>query len=305
MTAPLIEFGSPAAGTAGSAVPPKRVKVPPPPPRAERSPVSVNGVTISLEAISAEAQQHPASSPGEALRQAAKALVVRELLLAEARASGLSPESAPDDKGRRESDEDALIRALLEQQISTPVADDAACRRYYNGHRSRFTTGSIYEARHILLAAPVEDKAARSRAKETAQQLIDGLTASPSRFADLARDHSACPSREQGGNLGQLTAGSTVPEFETMLGQLVEGQLCPVPVPTRFGFHVIQLDRVIAGKQLPFEVVRDRIAVYLEASSWSRAVSQFIGILAERAEILGIELAPANGAANASPLLRP
>ncbi len=303
MTNPLIEFGSPVAG-AGFAVPPKRVKVPPPP-RPEPSQISVNGVVISLEAINAEAQQHPAASPAAAFRQAAEALVVRELLLAEARTQTLATEPAVDDKGRRETDEDALIRTFLEEQIVTPVADEATCRRYYEGHRSRFTTGSIHEARHILLAAPVEDKAARSAAKETARHLISALTDDLSRFADLALEHSACPSREQGGNLGQLTAGSTVPEFENMLGQLVEGQLCPIPVPTRFGFHVIQLDRVIAGRQLPYEVVRDRVAVYLEASSWSRAVSQFIGILVERADIRGIELGQAKGAANAPTTGRP
>ncbi len=294
MTTPLIEFGSPATGNAGLAVPPKRVRVPPPP-RAEPSPVSVNAVAIALEAITAEAQHHPAASPAAALRQAAEALVVRELLLTEARALGLSAESAIDDRGRRETDEDALIRTLLEQQVATPVADEAACRRYYDSHRSRFTTGSIHEARHILLAAPVEERAARSRAKTTAQQLIKALAADPSRFAELAQAHSDCPSREQGGSLGQLTAGSTVPEFETMLGQLVEGQLCPVPVPTRFGFHVIRLDRMIAGKQLPFEVVRDRIAVYLEASSWSRAVSQYVGLLVGRAEIVGVQMRGGDG----------
>jgi len=217
------------------------------------------------------------------------------LLLAEARAMVLSPAAAVDEKGRRETDEDALIRSLLEQQIVTPVADEVACRRYYDGQRSRFTSGNIYEARHILLAAPVEDKVTRLEAKETARRLIGILAKDPSRFADLARQHSACPSREHGGNLGQLTAGSTVPEFESMLGQLVEGQLCPVPVPTRFGFHVIQLDRVVAGQQLPFEVVRERIAVYLEASSWSRAVSQYVGLLAGRAEIVGVRMQGGDG----------
>ena len=70
----------------------------------------------------------------------------------------------------------------------------------------------------------------------------------------------------------------------------------PEPVATRFGYHVIQLDRVIAGRRLPFEVVERRIAGFLEASSWSRAVSQYVGILAGRAEIKGVELAGSTGA---------
>lgn len=289
MIAPLIQFGSPPAGPANDQLPAARVKLPPPPQR-PASIVSVDGVVIPHAAISAEAQHHPASSPAEAFRMAAEALVVRELLLSEARAAGVAADPQRDARGRMETEEDALIRTLLEQQVDTPAADEAACRRYYDNNPERFGTGSIYEARHILVAAPVEDREARAKAKESAQTLIAELAADPNRFAELARTFSACPSREVGGNLGQLTPGSTVPEFETMLAQLGEGELCPVPVPTRFGFHVVRLDRAIPSRQLPFDAVRDRIAVYLEAASWSRAVSQFIGLLAERADIAGIVL---------------
>lgn len=295
MSTPLIEFGSPVSGITGSAVPSARVKVPPPP-RPQRSPVSVNGVPIPHEAISAEAQQHPASSPAEAFRLAAEALVVRELLLSEARACGTRIEPERDARGRPETEEDAQIRALLEQRITTPVADEAACRRYYENNLDRFGTGSIFEARHILLAAkPHGEEGGRADPTQTAQLLVEELTADPSRFGELARAFSACPSREAGGNLGQLTAGSTVPEFESRLAQMQEGELGVVS--TRFGCHVVKLDKVIPSRQLPFEAVRDRIAGYLEASSWSSAVAEFIGILAQRAEISGIELDPANEAA--------
>lgn len=297
MTTTLIEFGArvtEAGGGAGSVVPPNKVKLPAPPPKAEKPLVTVNGAAISHQEISAEAQQHPAASPANAFRQAARALVVRELLLGQAQILGIKAEPAKDGKGRRETDEDAMIRALLEQEVKTPEADSAACQRYYDSNPARFTSGTVFEARHILVMAPTEDKAAREKAKATAQTLIEGLTQDPSRFASLAQEFSACPSKEHGGNLGQLTNGSTVPEFETVLRELEQGQLCPVPVPTRFGYHVIRLDRVIVGSRLPFEIVRDRIAAYLEASSWSRAVSQYIGILAGKADISGIDIGGAD-----------
>jgi len=298
MSVPSIEFGSPAADTSSSAIPSARIKVPHPP-RPERIPVSVGGVVISYEAISAEAQQHPASSPAEAFRLATKALVIRELLLQEARAAGTTILQERDAKGRLETEEDALIRSLLEQKVTTPVADELACRRYYDRNPNRFSTGAIYEVRHILLPVSLDDEGdERAKAKKTAQTLIEELTLNPGRFSDLARGFSACPSREVGGSLGQVTAGCTVPEFESMLAQLSEGQLCSVPVPTRFGYHVVFLDRVIQGSQLAFEAVHERIAVYLEAASWSRAVSQFIGVLAADAEILGVEFDLPNGAAS-------
>jgi peptidyl-prolyl cis-trans isomerase C len=111
----------------------------------------------------------------------------------------------------------------------------------------------------------------------------------------LAAEHSACPSREQGGNLGQVTPGSTVAEFERALETMQEGELLMRPVETRFGFHVIFLERKIEGVQLPFEHVADRIAGWLEAASWSKVVAQYIALLVSRAEISGINLKTAEG----------
>ena len=71
--------------------------------------------------------------------------------------------------------------------------------------------------------------------------------------------------------------------------------MTPTPVPTQFGYHVIRLDRVIPGAQLPFEAVAGRIAGWLEASSWSRAVAQYVGILAGEADITGISLHGSDG----------
>lgn len=290
MTAPLIEFGAPAAGPASSAVPVARVKVPRPPIR-PRATVSVNGVEIAYAAISAEAQQHPAGSAAEAYCAAAEALVIRELLLAEAAAQGVSSAPERDGKGRFETEEDASIRALLDSRIATPVATDAECRRYYDAHPDTLRSQDIWEASHILIYVPSGCESAEvARLETVALQVIQQLALEPARFAEFANTHSACPSRENGGTLGQLTAGSTVPEFERALAAMSEGDLSSQPVRSRYGFHVIKLHRRILGRRLPFEVARDRIALHLQAASWSRAVSQFIGVLAARADIQGVTL---------------
>ncbi len=275
--------------TQSGILPAGKFKVPAPPKPEAREPISVNGVIISVEAIRAEVQHHPADTPAKAFDEAARALVVRELLLQEIAADGITAMPEALREGCTETDEEAAIRSLLETHIKTPVADDAACRRYYDANPGRLRAETIYEARHILFAAHPSDEAARVRAKAEAEAVIATLSADPSRFADLAQAHSACSSSETGGNLGQLTKGSTVPEFETFLFALEEGQLSPVPVSTPFGYHVLQLDRIIPGRQLPFEMVRERVAAWLEASSWSRAISQYIGILAVNADISGID----------------
>ena len=124
--------------------------------------------------------------------------------------------------------------------------------------------------------------------------MLAELREQPSRFAELAQAHSRCPSAAQGGNLGQITAGQTTPEFEQALIALSPGQLCEAPVATRYGFHVIRLDRKHGGRMLPFEVVAGRIADYLRESVRRRADAQYVARLVSAARIEGIELAGAD-----------
>lgn len=274
-------------------LPQGKVKVPPRP--APRPEITVNGVVITEEMIRTEAQNHPADSPNEAFAGAARALVVRELLVQEARRRDLVATPEALGEGRRETDEDALIRTLIEQEVQAPIADEAACRRYYEKNRQRFRSETLFEARHILVAAPEQDHAARDRARDEALAILAELREAPESFADLAARYSACPSSAQGGSLGQLGRGSTVPEFETALHKLRPGQSTLAPVASRFGYHLIHLERRIDGEQLPFEHVAQRIAAWLEAASWSRAVSQYIATLAGKADIAGIALNAADG----------
>jgi peptidyl-prolyl cis-trans isomerase C len=252
--------------------------------------VRVNGARISRDAISREAQFHPSKSPLAAWTEAAQALVVRELLLQEARRLGLEAAPAVDAEGRKETDADALIRALFEREAATPEPDPATCRRYYEQNRQRFRSPDIYEAAHILFAAVKTDAAGYAQAKDAAETAIALLREQPGRFAELAQAHSACPSGAQGGNLGQITAGQTTPEFEQALSRLAPGAMTQEPVATRYGFHIIRLDRRHDGAALPFELVAGRIADYLRESVRRRAAAQYIARLAGAAQIEGIEM---------------
>lgn len=252
--------------------------------------ISINGVEIQPTDISAEAQYHPASSPDEASAEAARALAIRELFLQEAKRNGLTAEPETDEEGRAETLDDALIRVLLEGALDVPVADEETCKRYFENNKKRFHTPDIFEACHILLSAAPEDKNAYDLAAAKAKDLIQLLTENDALFAKLASKHSDCPSAEVGGNLGQVSRGQTVPEFETFLFELEEGQLCPVPVKTRYGVHVLKLERKIAGLPLPFEAVHEKIAEYLEEASWRTAVAQYVRVLAGQADVKGVDL---------------
>jgi peptidyl-prolyl cis-trans isomerase C len=125
--------------------------------------------------------------------------------------------------------------------------------------------------------------------------LIGQLAGEPASFAAAAAAHSACPSSKQGGNLGQVSTGQTVPEFEAALRGMVSGLIHPEPVESRYGLHVVRLDRRVDGEVLPFDLVRDRIADYLDEAVRRRAQQQYVSILAGRAQVAGVDLAATRG----------
>jgi protein-disulfide isomerase len=99
-------------------------------------------------------------------------------------------------------------------------------------------------AKHILVqykgARGVPPRVTRNKdeARALADKLLSQLTQPKADFAQLARDKSDCPSREQGGELGRFTRGDLVPEFEAALFALRKGEMSSV-VESPFGFHII------------------------------------------------------------------
>ncbi|MBM3534680.1 MAG: peptidylprolyl isomerase [Alphaproteobacteria bacterium] len=257
--------------------------------------VRVNDVEIGEPAIAAELQYHPAGSAEAAWEQAALALVVREVLRQEARRS----EIAVADAGETPAD-DAAIEALLAREIAVPTADEETCRRYYEANRRRFRMQDRYLADHILLAAPPDDREAREAAKIRAAAWIPQIAAEKSAMAELAGRFSDCPSKAGGGSLGWVERGQTVPEFETFLFSLEPGEVCGLPVESRYGVHVIRLNEKQTGVELPLDAVKNEIAGYLEEAARRRAIRQYIALLLGRARIDGIDL----GALPNSPLVQ-
>lgn len=257
------------------------------------TPVRVNGAVIPSAAIAREVQYHPGPTPSASWQAAATALVLRELLLQEARLQALPSAPQTDENGKRETEEAAAIRALVEHNVRVPEPTEDELRRYYAANPAKFRPPEIVVARHILIAARAADEAAYAAARAKAEAIAVELAANPERFADLARDCSDCASSGEGGLLGQLVPGETTPEFAAALAELGEGETTATPVATRYGFHIIRLERRIPGGLMPFETVSGRISQYLTERVRRTATSQYLARLVSRAEIAGIEVAGA------------
>lgn len=256
--------------------------------------VVVNGEIIPPAAIAAEAQNHsaPKDKPGIAWRKAAQALVIRTLLLQEARRRGL--EAAPEElaPGRVETEEEALIRAVLDAALTIAPVTEQAVRAEWDKNPGRFRSAPLWDVSHILCACDPRDDTARQAAERRALALRARLDGDPKGFAALAARESDCGSKAAGGHLGQLGPGDTVPEFEAVLRTVTEGGMTAAPVLSRHGWHIIRLNATAPGQVLPFETVRPKIAQALEKAAWAHASRAFIGALAAEARISGASLAP-------------
>lgn len=244
--------------------------------------ISVNDTVISSEAVAREVQHHPAATRDEAEHQAATALVVRELLLQRAAFLGIDGDS----------EEDVLANLVdAEVLVPEPTADEVA--RYYRRNGLRFMTPALYEAAHIFFPAREDDEAARSEAREKAEAVLEQVLAQPRRFAELAKLHSACSSKDQGGLLGQVSKGDTNPEVELAMIRLEPGTIARTPVASRHGFHILRLDNRAPAKQLPLEQVSRWIEDHLRKTSRRRAIAQYLQLLAGQARISGFEMSAA------------
>lgn len=132
---------------------------------------------------------------------------------------------------------DAFEQAVERALIETPEAHKAAKAQSDLSY-------PMARARHILIqykgARGADAKVTRSQdeARVLAESLALRLAKERGNFADLAREKSECPSAEQGGELGRITRGDLVPQFEDALFSLKVGEVSSV-VETPFGYHII------------------------------------------------------------------
>jgi len=249
-------------------------------PAIELPEITIDGQVIDESEIAEELQYHKAKQLDQVVQMAAQAIVIRKLLLKEVLAKG---------QILNQQNEETLIQELLDSKLQSASIDQPTCSNYYNQNLDKFKTQPLLEVDHILLAAAPDDIKARDQAKTLAYQLIDQLKTTPSQFVQLAKDYSACPSKAMGGNLGQISKGQTVEEFEQQVTRLPAG-LSTKPIESRYGFHIVKIANRIDGRQLEFSMVEQKIKQYLEHRQARLTIQSYIHSLSEKAQIKGFKL---------------
>jgi peptidyl-prolyl cis-trans isomerase D len=161
-------------------------------------------------------------------------------------------------------------------QSTIQVSDDQA-RRYYNENLDSFRTAERSHVKHILFKtqgkAETEDAKMKALAESTFKQIKGGA-----KFEDLAKKYSEDPgSKDRGGDIGFITRGQTVKNFEETSFSAPVGQLVG-PIKTEFGYHLIEVIERQNAQVISFDEARARVIEDLKrqtaADSLGRAADQ-------------------------------
>lgn len=215
-------------------------------PAAASDPIIITAGAEHIRASQLDALIAAAPDQTRAEMEANKRAVAEELgkmlaLDAEAKRQGLdqSPAFKVQMMVARDS---ALAKAEVEKLQNTAKPTDAQIQSYYTAHAAEFQQTKL---RHILVGDNETPNGPNPRTKEAALAKANDVEARLKKgeaFAAVAKETSDDPgSKDKGGELGAISPGQTVPEFESAVAKLPVGQVSE-PIHTRFGYHIVEVE---------------------------------------------------------------
>lgn len=159
-------------------------------------------------------------------------------------------------------------------------------RQYYSENANeRYRRPEMVKASHILISTQGLNTEQKAEARQKAEQVLALARQPGADFAALAREHSACPSKLRGGNLGFFRAqGQMEAEFSAAAFALRVGEISGV-VETKAGYHIIKVtDRREAGP-IPFDVAEAGVRYLVRSKKLREARSVLLEELRASARI--------------------
>jgi peptidyl-prolyl cis-trans isomerase D len=160
---------------------------------------------------------------------------------------------------------------------SIPVGDTQV-QSFYNSHLDQYRTPERVRARHILLSTTNKPKDEVAKIRAQAEDLLKQLKAGAD-FAELAKKSSQdTASAVKGGDLGWVSRGQMVKNFEDTVFTLKENELSGI-VTTDYGFHIIQ----VLERQAPHLQTLDEVKSQIVTTLRNQSVFERMQELADQA----------------------
>jgi len=178
----------------------------------------------------------------------------------------------------------AVQRLLEREAIRNIRISVAEMEAFFRRNPQFFESGEQARVRHILVAVSNwNDENQRTAARNKLRELQAKIS-NAGEFAVMAMEHSDCPSRSRGGDLGYLTREQMTRTFAEAAFALPSGAVSDV-VASRFGYHLIlMLDRT-PPERISFKDVREKIERTLRRNKENEAVGRYVALLKSQARI--------------------
>lgn len=200
-------------------------------------------------------------------------LIQRQLLLTQDAVEALRKDEEIV-KNVREYENSLVLRRFLQDRIGSRLqVTEGEVKAYYQENPEKFVMPSRVAARHILLKTREDAEKVRAKLQKGAD------------FGEMAREYSIdLPMSLEGGSMGIIEKGKTLPELEEVLFSLKEGEVSDI-VETRFGLHLITVDSITPAQNRPYEQVREQINKMLLQLREAELYQEFVTGLEKGAEI--------------------
>jgi parvulin-like peptidyl-prolyl isomerase len=184
-------------------------------------------------------------------------------------------ESGLEEKYFRQELKTQLLYWKLYDKVTARIkASDEEAQAYYEENISKYSEEGGIQIAHILVATEKE-------ARDILAKLNGGAD-----FADMARQYSTCPSKEQGGDLGLVNENKNfVPEFKEVALKLQPGEITKEPVKTEHGYHLIKAGEKKEAKIKSYDEVKNSVIADLNNEKKDKAYNDYLNKLYEKAEI--------------------
>lgn len=153
-----------------------------------------------------------------------------------------------------------LFDAVMNKVIADiPEVDDADAQVFYNENIQRFTIQEKRKSRHILITInPDFSDGDRNSARMRIDAILKSLKLQPETFMASAKKYSECPTALEGGDLGEIVAGTLYAELNEELFNMQQGEVSKV-VETEMGFHILLCEKIIKPTTQSFLLAKKQI----------------------------------------------
>src|SRR5262249_3710695 len=164
---------------------------------------------------------------------------------------------------RRNMERQMIVSQVQQNEgLSRIAVSDEEARRYYDAHKSEFTSAQTISLREIFVAVPgdtatlnvARDEEARAKAEEIRKRALAGES-----FEKLASDLSDAPSKSNAGLIGPLNLSDLSQDIKNLLAPMKAGDITQV-LRANKGYQILKLESISSPELMPFDKAKDQIS---------------------------------------------